>query len=133
MHRERRGRKPGADSRRYKWFSCKGANRRTAGRSDETRMGKPGAPQGNGLYGGQASAFNAAVPELAGQIVAFLDGDDWFAPSKLSAVMKEFEKNPEIGGVAHGFYEFHEDTQETKVCAPESRNFLNLTTAAAAR
>jgi hypothetical protein len=83
--------------------------------------------------GGQASAFNAALPELAGQIVAFLDGDDWFAQSKLSAVVKEFEKTPEIGGVAHGFYEFHEDTQETKVCAPESRNFLNLTTAAAAR
>src|SRR5258705_12191269 len=40
--------------------------------------------------GGQASAFNAAVPELRGEIIAFLDGDDWFAPAKLSAVMKEF-------------------------------------------
>jgi hypothetical protein len=83
--------------------------------------------------GGQASAFNAAVPELRGEIIAFLDGDDWFAPAKLSAVMEEFEKNPQAGGVAHGFYEFHEDTKETKVRAPESRNFLHLTTAAAAR
>jgi Glycosyl transferase family 2 len=83
--------------------------------------------------GGQASAFNAAVPELRGEIIAFLDGDDWFAPAKLSAVIEEFEKNPQAGGVAHGFYEFHEDTKETKVRAPESRNFLNLTTAAAAR
>jgi hypothetical protein len=83
--------------------------------------------------GGQASAFNTAVPELRGEIIAFLDGDDWFAPAKLSAVMSEFEKNPEAGGVAHGFYEFHEDTKETKICAPKSRNFLDLSTPAAAR
>ncbi len=29
--------------------------------------------------GGQASAFNAAIPEARGEIVAFLDGDDWWA------------------------------------------------------
>jgi glycosyltransferase involved in cell wall biosynthesis len=27
--------------------------------------------------GGQASAFNAGIPEATGEIVAFLDGDDW--------------------------------------------------------
>jgi glycosyltransferase involved in cell wall biosynthesis len=27
--------------------------------------------------GGQASAFNAAFPELRGDVIAFLDGDDW--------------------------------------------------------
>jgi glycosyltransferase involved in cell wall biosynthesis len=82
--------------------------------------------------GGQASSFNAAVPELRGEIIAFLDGDDWFAPAKLSAVWEEFEKNPQAGGVAHGYYEFHEDSKETKIRAPESHNFLNLTTAVAA-
>src|SRR5208283_2761542 len=30
--------------------------------------------------GGQASAFNAGIPECQGEIVAFLDGDDWWAP-----------------------------------------------------
>ena len=29
--------------------------------------------------GGQASAFNAGIPECQGEIVAFLDGDDWWA------------------------------------------------------
>ena len=29
--------------------------------------------------GGQASAFNACIPELHGRIVSFLDGDDWWA------------------------------------------------------
>src|ERR1051325_2162678 len=28
--------------------------------------------------GGQASAFNAGIPECKGEIVAFLDGDDWW-------------------------------------------------------
>jgi glycosyltransferase involved in cell wall biosynthesis len=36
--------------------------------------------------GGQASAFNAAIPECKGEIVAFLDGDDWWTPNKLSRV-----------------------------------------------
>src|SRR6516165_9504076 len=36
--------------------------------------------------GGQASAFNAAIPETSGALVAFLDGDDWWTKDKLSAV-----------------------------------------------
>src|SRR6516225_6649559 len=42
--------------------------------------------------GGQASAFNAAFPEIRGDIVAFLDCDDWFAPRKLTAVMHALEE-----------------------------------------
>src|ERR1700684_1962393 len=33
--------------------------------------------------GGQASAFNAGIPETKGDIVAMLDGDDWWARGKL--------------------------------------------------
>jgi glycosyltransferase involved in cell wall biosynthesis len=29
--------------------------------------------------GGHASAFNAGIPETRGEIIAFLDGDDWWA------------------------------------------------------
>ena len=55
--------------------------------------------------GGQASAFNAGIPETQGQIVAFLDGDDWWAKGKLRAVLDVLGKNPEVGAVGHGFYE----------------------------
>src|SRR5271155_2020143 len=33
--------------------------------------------------GGQASAFSGGIPECKGELVAFLDGDDWWAPGKL--------------------------------------------------
>lgn len=53
--------------------------------------------------GGQASAFNAGIPEARGEIIAFLDGDDWWAPNKISRIAEAFEKNPQIGMVGHGF------------------------------
>lgn len=52
--------------------------------------------------GGQASAFNAAIPEANGQVVAFLDGDDWWAPGKLKAVTDVFRREPTVGLVGHG-------------------------------
>src|SRR5712675_227407 len=51
--------------------------------------------------GGQASAFNAAIPETRGEIVAFLDGDDWWAPGKLTGVMEVFAKDAAVGLVGH--------------------------------
>src|SRR5260370_20441118 len=35
--------------------------------------------------GGQASAFNAGIPECKGEILAFLDRDDWGGKKKPSA------------------------------------------------
>ncbi len=58
--------------------------------------------------GGQASAFNAAIPETTAPLVAFLDGDDWWAKDKLTAVAQAFEANPDIPAVGHGFYEVYD-------------------------
>jgi hypothetical protein len=52
--------------------------------------------------GGQASAFNVGIPECIGEIVAFLDGDDWWVPKKLSHVIPVFARDPKIGMVGHG-------------------------------
>jgi glycosyltransferase involved in cell wall biosynthesis len=52
--------------------------------------------------GGQASAFNAGIPEAHGEIVSFLDGDDWWAPSKLSRVMETITADRALGIVGNG-------------------------------
>ncbi|MGH9758282.1 MAG: glycosyltransferase family 2 protein, partial [Candidatus Acidiferrales bacterium] len=53
--------------------------------------------------GGQASAFNAGIPQARGEIIAFLDGDDWWAPNKLTRVVGILDEHPEIGVLGHGF------------------------------
>src|ERR1700746_1002350 len=40
--------------------------------------------------GGQASAFNTGIPECRGNIIVFLDGDDWWAQGKLQRVAEMF-------------------------------------------
>jgi glycosyltransferase involved in cell wall biosynthesis len=52
--------------------------------------------------GGQASAFNAGIPECKGGIVAFLDGDDWWARNKLASVVRAMAAEPSVGIVGHG-------------------------------
>ena len=83
--------------------------------------------------GGQASAFNAAFPELRGEIITFLDGDDWFAPNKLSAVMKTFGQRREISAVGHGYFVLDEETKQATTRVPTNTEFLTLATPEAAR
>jgi glycosyltransferase involved in cell wall biosynthesis len=62
--------------------------------------------------GGQASAFNVGIPECKGEIVAFLDGDDWWAPGKLQAVAAALESEPLIGLIGHGITEVYSDGRQ---------------------
>jgi glycosyltransferase involved in cell wall biosynthesis len=62
--------------------------------------------------GGQASAFNAGIPECRGEIVAFLDGDDWWAPGKLRAVASALEGDAAVGLVGHGITEVFSDGRQ---------------------
>jgi glycosyltransferase involved in cell wall biosynthesis len=62
--------------------------------------------------GGQASAFNAGIPECRGEIVSFLDGDDWWAANKLSKVVDALEQNDGVGLVGHGVTEVFPDGRQ---------------------
>ena len=64
------------------------------------------------INGGQASAFNAGIPESRGEIIAFLDGDDWWAPGKLTAVIGAFAENADVGLVGHGITEVYSDGRQ---------------------
>jgi glycosyltransferase involved in cell wall biosynthesis len=59
--------------------------------------------------GGQASAFNAGIPEARGEIVAFLDGDDWWEREKLTRVSEAMAADAGVGIVGHGIVIVHRD------------------------
>jgi glycosyltransferase involved in cell wall biosynthesis len=74
--------------------------------------------------GGQASAFNHGIPQCQGEIIAFLDGDDWWAPNKLSAVAEAFTFHPSTGLIGHSITEVLEaGTQRSELVreGPEFR------------
>jgi hypothetical protein len=64
--------------------------------------------------GGQASALNLGIARAQGEIVAFLDGDDYWLSGKLQSIASEFEKNPETGMVYHNFFYKREPAQDLK-------------------
>ncbi|MGO9639756.1 MAG: glycosyltransferase [Candidatus Acidiferrales bacterium] len=83
--------------------------------------------------GGQASAFNAGIPELTGEIVALLDGDDWWTRDKLGIVLEKFAKNPEVGMVGHGCQITDQEGNVTRVVQPDRTYRLDLRSTESAR
>lgn len=78
--------------------------------------------------GGQASAFNAGIREAMGEIVAFLDGDDWWAKNKLSRVVSVLDQHPEIGFVGHGNISVYLDGRASYETLREGHRFRANTT-----
>ena len=73
--------------------------------------------------GGQASAFNVGIPECRGEVVAFLDGDDWWVREKLSKVIPVLAGNSEIGMVGHGTITVLPDGREQTEVLREGHRF----------
>ncbi|HSY98540.1 MAG TPA: glycosyltransferase [Terriglobales bacterium] len=75
--------------------------------------------------GGQASAFNVGIPECRGEIIAFLDGDDWWAPGKLRRVAQLMVSDPSLGMVGHAIIDSFNDSTE-RVTAPDVQKRFRL-------
>jgi glycosyltransferase involved in cell wall biosynthesis len=73
--------------------------------------------------GGQASAFNTGIPECRGEIVAFLDGDDWWAPQKLRRVVEALEHDPEAGIIGNGITQVFDNGEEHSEVLNDTRRF----------
>lgn len=54
------------------------------------------------VNGGQASAFNLGLEHCSGDIVMFLDGDDWWHEDKVALVAQAFAAHPECVAIGHG-------------------------------
>ena len=76
--------------------------------------------------GGQASAFNFALPQAHGGYVALLDGDDWWAPTKLGVALQAFAQFPEVGAIGHGFFHADSEGRPMERLAPESTQLLDF-------
>lgn len=76
--------------------------------------------------GGQASAFNLGIPQARGEIIAFLDGDDWWAAGKLRTVLDTFADHPEIGAVGHGFWQLEESSGNRQLIIPDRSYDVSL-------
>lgn len=50
---------------------------------------------------GQASAFNAGFKACSGDIICFLDSDDYFFLEKISRISSYFSENPSLGWIFH--------------------------------
>ncbi len=51
--------------------------------------------------GGQASAFNAGFAASQGEVICFLDADDYCTADKASQVVQQFQAHPEAGWLFH--------------------------------
>jgi hypothetical protein len=83
--------------------------------------------------GGQVSAFRAGVEVASGEILAFLDGDDWWEPSKIRKVVATFERNPDLLAVGHGYYEVDQAGAATALVCPNGTRRLSIATPSLAR
>ncbi len=62
-----------------------------------------------------SEARTEAIKHINGEIISFLDVDDWWAKNKLQKQIELFE-NPEIGLVYGNYYLFNEKTNQKKIC-----------------
>jgi glycosyltransferase involved in cell wall biosynthesis len=95
----------------------------TDGTADLVRKFEPRVKLLRKTNGGQASAFNAGIRIAQGEIVAFLDGDDWWAHQKLSRVCEVLSHEPSVGFVGHGITEVLSDGRNRAVCLNEPARF----------
>ncbi len=78
--------------------------------------------------GGQASAFNFALPQTHGETIAMLDGDDWWAKEKLRRALETLKENPTVGIVGHGYHEVYSDGRPNGMVLPGEVYRVGLST-----
>lgn len=60
---------------------------------------------------GQESTFNAGIERATGEIICFLDADDYFHPEKVARVVQAFQNHPEWGQIGHCWLSINSEGQ----------------------
>ena len=76
--------------------------------------------------GGQASAFNFGIPLCCGEIICFLDGDDWWHPRKIRTVLDAFSADTARIAVGHSIIEVDEVTESSVRVGPQNILSVNF-------
>lgn len=70
--------------------------------------------------GGQGSALNAGFENAKGEIIAFLDADDYWYPDKLEHVVREFEKSESVD-VVYNYMNVVDNERKTVGAFPDPK------------
>jgi glycosyltransferase involved in cell wall biosynthesis len=76
--------------------------------------------------GGQADAINTGLRQASGEVVAWLNSDDMYAPGVLSDVAQFFEQNPDIGMVYGDAASFDQDGHPLNALASQDWGLAGL-------
>ncbi|MEO1180761.1 MAG: glycosyltransferase, partial [Cyanobacteria bacterium J06636_28] len=68
---------------------------------------------------GQGAAFNVGLTQASGDIICFLDADDYYRPDKLEKVVAAFETHPEWVQISHGRTSI-DKTNDVAACLSQS-------------
>ncbi|MBI1171375.1 glycosyltransferase [bacterium] len=69
---------------------------------------------------GQAAAINAGVERSTGEVLSFLDADDWWVPDKVATIGAAFAGNPDAGLVYHRLQPIRSDGTHAFRAIPRS-------------
>ncbi len=58
---------------------------------------------------------NKAIEKSSGELITFLDVDDWYLPEKLDLQVEIFEKNKDVGLVFTNYYNYYETSKRKKI------------------
>jgi exopolysaccharide biosynthesis glycosyltransferase PssF len=72
--------------------------------------------------GGQGTAFNTGIAAAKGDLIAFLDGDDWWRNDKLETVVRYMDANPQVGVLGHGYCVVNSVTKNNTNTIPTERH-----------
>jgi len=70
--------------------------------------------------GGASSARNRGIDHSHGDLLAFLDADDYFEPAKIARQLEVFQRHPEVGLCATRFFSEEPDTGRRRLIHVES-------------